>query len=56
MASGQGLDVTSMSPLNGFSCNEEPLGSELGAWKEWGGGLQTEPPTGLAPTSHRPAQ
>lgn len=49
-----------MSSLNGISYNEQPLGSELGAWGVagvgWGGGkdYRTESPLGLASTSHCP--
>lgn len=49
MGSGQGLDASLISPPNVISCNEQPLGSELGpgVW-EWGG-LQSS--RGLALTS-----
>lgn len=52
MDSGQGLDASLISPPNVISCNEQPLGSELGpgVW-EWGG-LQSS--RGLAFTSHSP--
>lgn len=45
-----------MSSLNGISYNEQPLGSELGAWGVCGGGkdYRTESPLGLASTSHCP--
>lgn len=43
MASGQDLDASSVSPLNGISDHEQPLGSELGASGVWGEDYRQSP-------------